>query len=307
MFIIFIYHPLSFDVTLLVVQYNARLLWVGQFVTSLYAEFDYITRSGFIRKYFAQSTNGNGLRGGCIGIVFTRSFSHQCIGIGAGITTKILWYVALLAGISRVRKYPPTAHTILGHVAHADLLPIHFLCHGKFGVWRTDGIVFRENDIHQRRRIIMILALVLQRTVESQEQTAILVLSIRRIVDMRLNLLLCEGTAPNGKIIDQCFLFIAICRSSSDDDRIIAYCYLALLGVCTHKHTIDIEIEVILFLFRVIGQGYMVPITVVFYLIAPAIPYLFPFSINRILRTQACIEVIPVTILTCMNIPATIV
>ena len=48
----------------------------------------------------------------------------------------------------------------------------------------------------------MILALVLQRSVKGEQQAAVLVLAVRHIVDMCLYLLLGEGAAPDGKVVD---------------------------------------------------------------------------------------------------------
>ena len=75
----------------------------------------------------------------------------------------------------------------------------------------------------------MILTLVLQRAIKGQQQTAVLILDIRCVIEMCLYLLLSESTAPDSKVVDQGFLFIAISRSTSDDNGIITHYYLAFL------------------------------------------------------------------------------
>ena len=125
--------------------------------------------------------------------------------------------------ISRVRQYPPAAFAILCHIVHIDFLPIHFLAHGELGVRRTDAVVLYQNGIHQRGGVIMVLALILQGAVESQQQAAVSVLTVRSVVNMCLYLLLREGSAPDGKIVDLSLLIVAISRGTSDDDRIIAH------------------------------------------------------------------------------------
>ena len=215
-------------------QYHTGLVSIGELITTQNVQGYTFGLSHHCGIYLTQSANGKRLRDSSIGVTLTRTPSCHGIGVGAGISTEVLFHMTLFAGlvivrISRVWQYPPDARAVLGHIVHIDFLPVHFLSHGEVGMWRTDAVVTSQNGVHQRGGVIMILTLVLQRAIKGQQQTAVLILDIRCVIEMCLYLLLSESTAPDSKVVDQGFLFIAISRSTSDDNGIITHYYLAFL------------------------------------------------------------------------------
>ena len=122
----------------------------------------------------------------------------------------------------------------------------------------ADAVVLRQFHVEQTQCIVAILALVLQRAVEGEQQTTVVILTIRRIINMVTNLLLGQRTAPDHEVVEQA---LAGRRAlATQDNRVVALQDITIPCLRCHEHAIDIEMCIVFFHLRVVSQGDMVPL-----------------------------------------------
>ena len=122
-----------------------------------------------------------------------------------------------------------------------------------------------EQGVEQRCGVIVILALVLQRAVESEQQAAVGVRGIGHVVDVLADLLLSQRAAVNGEVIHHGTRGIpTVVIFASDDDGVVADAQRAVLGIHTYKQSIHIEADVVFLFIGIVGEGDMMPLPPIF-------------------------------------------
>ena len=120
-----------------------------------------------------------------------------------------------------------------------------------------------EQGVEQRCGVIVILALVLQRAVKSEQQAAVGVRGIGHIIDVLTDFLLRQCAAIDGEVIHQCLRFI-IHIGSTNNDGVVADAQRAVFSIHTYKQAVHIEADVVFLFIGIVGEGDMMPHTPIF-------------------------------------------
>ena len=107
--------------------------------------------------------------------------------------------------------YPKYALSIFSGIAQGDILARLILGHHEVGMGRIDSLMLHEVDVELCQGIIMILALVAQCIVESEQHATVFVFTVWRFVDVTKDFLLRQGAAPDTEVVEHAFAAIPIC------------------------------------------------------------------------------------------------
>ena len=229
----------------------------------------------------------------------------------------VLFVVALLAGavfvealqVPGVGLNPLVCLAVLCHVGHVYGLPHEVLGQAELGMWRTYAVVGLQVILQQRGGVVVVLALVLQRTVEGEKQAAVLVLGVGQVVDVLPDLLFREGAAKDGEVVDVGLIHIIVAGiAGADDDGVVAHNDGAFLGAGVYEHAVNVEPDVVLLHMGIVGQGHVVPHACLRGAVAPAVRHFLAHAVHGQLGADAAVEGITlVAILMYLNIPSAVI